>query len=138
MQLKRSKRFLPTYPRKMVVPAVCEMSSRKCSKFKKSGKRSIHLPMMVVYPDMFPFPIILGSKSPRRQELLKLMGVDFEILEKDVDESYPEGLNPEEVALYIAKAKANAFAAESQDAVIITADTLVALGKEILGKPRSE
>ena len=54
-------------------------------------------------------PIILASKSPRRQELLRLMDLDFRIVLKEVDESYPEGLSPEEIAVYIAQKKATAF-----------------------------
>lgn len=77
--------------------------------------------------------IILASKSPRRQELLKLMGLDFSIELKDVDESYPEGLNPAEIAVYIAEKKAKAF--HSDDKIVLTADTIVALNGEILGKP---
>ena len=53
-------------------------------------------------------PIILASKSPRRQELMKLMGFDFVIELKEVDESYPEGLTPAEIAVYIAEKKAKA------------------------------
>ncbi|MNK29961.1 Septum formation protein Maf [compost metagenome] len=83
-------------------------------------------------PVQFP-PIILASKSPRRQELLSLMGLDFKVELKDVDESYPEGLSPAEIAVYIAEQKAKAFTAD--DAIVITADTIVALNGEILGKP---
>ncbi len=49
--------------------------------------------------------IILASKSPRRQELLRLMDLDFEVVLKEVDESYPDGLTPQEVAVYIARKK---------------------------------
>jgi len=78
-------------------------------------------------------PIILASKSPRRQELLKLMGLNFKVELKDVDESYPEGLLPAEIAIYISEKKAKAFTADHE--IIITADTIVALDNEILGKP---
>ncbi|WP_316832146.1 Maf family protein [Pedobacter aquatilis] len=78
-------------------------------------------------------PIILASKSPRRQELLNLMGLNFKVELKDVDESYPEGLSPAEIAVYISEKKAKAFHAENE--IIITADTIVALKDEILGKP---
>ncbi len=79
-------------------------------------------------------PIILASKSPRRHELLKLMGLDFTIELKDVDESYPENLGPAEIAIYIAEQKAKAFG-NVPGKIIITADTIVALNGEILGKP---
>jgi len=79
-------------------------------------------------------PIVLASKSPRRQELLKLMGLDFTVELKDVDESYPAELAPAEIAVYIAEQKAKAFG-ESNGQIIITADTIVAIDGEILGKP---
>lgn len=79
-------------------------------------------------------PIILASKSPRRQELLTLMGLNFKVELKDVDESYPEALSPAEIAVYISEQKAKAFKANGE--IVITADTIVALNGEILGKPR--
>ncbi len=80
-------------------------------------------------------PIILASKSPRRQELLTLMGLNFSVELKDVDESYPENLSAPEIAVYIAEKKAKAFDA-NPNAIIITADTIVAINGEILGKPK--
>lgn len=80
-------------------------------------------------------PIILASKSPRRQELLNLMGLNFSVELKDVDESYPATLSAPEIAVYIAEKKAKAFNA-NPDEIIITADTIVAINGEILGKPR--
>ena len=82
--------------------------------------------------------IILASKSPRRQELLRLMDVDFRIVLKDVDESYPEHLNPEEIAVYIAEKKARAFDEIVQDEIVLTADTIVSVAGQILGKPESK
>jgi septum formation protein len=79
--------------------------------------------------------IILASKSPRRQELLTAMNVKFTLLLRDVDESYPEQLQPSEIAMFIAEKKAKAFAAESLSNLVITADTIVAFDNEILGKP---
>lgn len=80
-------------------------------------------------------PIILASKSPRRQELLTLMGLKFSIDLKDVDESYPETLSAPEIAVYISEKKASAFNANPNE-VVITADTIVAINGEILGKPK--
>ncbi|WP_293790574.1 nucleoside triphosphate pyrophosphatase [uncultured Pedobacter sp.] len=80
----------------------------------------------------FP-PIILASKSPRRQELLTLMGLNFKVELKDVDESYPSDLSPAEIAVYISEKKASAFNGDGE--IVITADTIVALNGEILGKP---
>ena len=79
--------------------------------------------------------IILASKSPRRQELLRLMDIDFRIVLKDVDESYPDNLTPEEIAVYIAEKKARAFDEDINDEVVLTADTIVAVDGKILGKP---
>lgn len=80
-------------------------------------------------------PIILASKSPRRQELMKSMDLDFKVVLKEVDESYPEDLLPAEIAIYIAEKKAAAFADDTHDSIVITADTIVAYNNEILGKP---
>ncbi|MET4081654.1 septum formation protein [Pedobacter sp. UYP30] len=88
--------------------------------------------------------IILGSKSPRRKELLQLMGLDFEVMVKETDESYPARLRPEQIVMHIAEAKAAAFKNEKEK-LVITADTLVVLtdesvesveSVEILGKPK--
>ncbi|MGV3508861.1 MAG: Maf family protein, partial [Sphingobacteriaceae bacterium] len=86
------------------------------------------------------FPtLILASKSPRRQELLKLMDVDFRIVLKEVDESYPEGLSPAEIAVYIAEKKAKAFDESlSDNEIVLTADTIVCIDGIILGKPDDE
>jgi len=80
-------------------------------------------------------PIILASKSPRRQELLNLMGLDFTVELKEVDETYPNDLSPSQIAVYIAEQKANAFGSVPNK-IVITADTIVALDGEILGKPK--
>ncbi len=82
--------------------------------------------------------VVLFSKSPRRQELLTLMGIDFRVVTKDVDESFPAELPPEKVAQYIAEKKAHAFDGELNDELLITADTIVSIDGEILGKPADE
>lgn len=80
--------------------------------------------------------IILASKSPRRQQLLKEVGIDFELRTKDVDESYPEHLKEEAIALHIANKKAEAFKNElKSNEILLTADTIVCIGDEVLGKP---
>lgn len=79
--------------------------------------------------------IILASKSPRRQELLRQMDVDFEIVLKEVDESYPDNLTPEEVAVYIADKKAKAYDGTLGNEAVLTADTIVTIDGLILGKP---
>ena len=84
------------------------------------------------------FQLVLGSKSPRRQELLSGMGFDFDVRTKDTDERFPDSLSPKEVPLYLAALKANALIDElKQGEVLITSDTIVLLDNEILGKPTS-
>ena len=81
--------------------------------------------------------IILASGSPRRQELLGLIGVkDFEVVVPQVEETYPAGLNPEETVCYISREKSDAAARLcAADDIIITADTMVFLDDKRLGKP---
>ncbi len=84
------------------------------------------------------FQLVLGSKSPRRQELLAGMGFDFEVRTKDTDEDFPDSLAPKEVPAYLAELKALALVNElKQGEVLITSDTIVLLDNEILGKPTS-
>jgi len=83
------------------------------------------------------YRLILASESPRRQYLLKELGLDFEIITSNVREEYPRGLTPGEVAIYLANLKADSFdsARLPANAVIIAADTIVSIENEILGKP---
>ena len=86
------------------------------------------------------FKIILASQSPRRRELLAGLGIPFEVrVIEDIDEHFPEQLPASETALYIAKRKAEAYRGQmADDELIITADTVVIVGDEILGKPADE
>ena len=80
--------------------------------------------------------IILASNSPRRKELLGGLGVDFEVkVLNGVDESYPDTLPAKDVAEYIATEKAAAYTVQ-EDELLITADTVVIVGQDILGKPK--
>ncbi len=82
--------------------------------------------------------IVLGSKSPRRQELLAGIGMEFTIRTKDTDESYPDELNPIEVPVYIAQNKATALLSElAEDEILVCADTVVIVDNTILGKPNN-
>lgn len=83
-------------------------------------------------------PLILASKSPRRQDLLRLMGFDFRVVLKEVDETYPETLQPSEIAVYVSEKKAKAFDEIISDEIVITADTIVSIDNHILGKPENE
>ncbi|HEY1024334.1 MAG TPA: Maf family nucleotide pyrophosphatase [Sphingobacteriaceae bacterium] len=80
-------------------------------------------------------PLILASKSPRRQELLRSMGFDFRVVLRDVDESYDTNLAPASVATFISEKKARAFDEGLQGEIVITADTIVCIDNQILGKP---
>jgi septum formation protein len=66
------------------------------------------------------------------------MDLDFRIVLKEVDESYPDNLTPEEIAVYIAEKKATAFDEIVSDEVVLTADTIVSIDGHILGKPETE
>lgn len=80
--------------------------------------------------------ILLASQSPRRKELLLALGYDFETVRLDCDEIYPETLDVKEIAQYLSELKANAFRKLEKDEILITADTIVAVGNEVLGKPQ--
>ncbi|MGZ5273218.1 MAG: Maf family protein [Kaistella sp.] len=79
--------------------------------------------------------IILASNSPRRKELLTGLGYDFEVGSVDCDEIYPPDLEVEKIAEYLSELKADAFRTLEKNEVLITADTIVAVGDEVLGKP---
>lgn len=79
--------------------------------------------------------ILLASQSPRRQELLKGIGIDFEIIKINADESYPENLSREKITEYISKNKALSIQDLTENQIIITADTLVWFENVALGKP---
>ncbi|MBQ0049805.1 MAG: septum formation protein Maf [Bacteroidales bacterium] len=86
------------------------------------------------------YKIVLASGSPRRKELLAGLGVDFEVRLLDgIDESYPKGLNGEEIAAHISSKKAAAYKDSLMpNELIITADTIVYLEGTVLGKPKDE
>jgi septum formation protein len=82
---------------------------------------------------------ILASKSPRRQELLKSLGIGFQLMISDVEENYPFNLKKEEIPVYLAKLKAESLkpGLKGND-LLITADTIVWFDGEVLGKPENE
>ena len=84
--------------------------------------------------------IVLCSASPRRQELLRRIGIEtFDIRVPEVEESFPAGLTPRETVEYISREKAQAARALcAPDEIFITADTMVFLDDQRLGKPRDE
>jgi septum formation protein len=80
-------------------------------------------------------PIILASSSPRRQYLMKEAGFEFVVKKPDVEEDFPSSMNVEEVAMFLAKKKADFFRDAINNEVVVTADTVVILGNKILNKP---
>ena len=84
--------------------------------------------------------IVLASASPRRQELLRRMGItEFDIRVPETEETYPEGLSPRQIVEYISREKADAAVRLcSADEIVITADTMVFLDDARLGKPADE
>ena len=85
-----------------------------------------------------PYHIILASNSPRRRELLEGLDIPFDVrVLEDIDESYPVSLPTKDIAGYISKKKAEEYRKTmSDDELIITADTIVVLGQEVMGKPK--
>lgn len=81
-------------------------------------------------------PLILASNSPRRQQLMRDAGFEFTVRVKDTNEDFPETMPSEEVPAYLARKKAEAFRAEMENQIILTADTIVVVGDEILNKPK--
>lgn len=83
------------------------------------------------------YKIILASNSPRRKELLSGLNIHFNVLVKDgIDETYPKSTPVDDVSLYLSKLKASAYLQDIQeDELIITADTVVVVDDNILGKP---
>ena len=80
--------------------------------------------------------IILGTGSPRREQLFKELGLSYEIIVKNVDEDFPQHFRREDAAMFIARKKALAFKPDLLDGgIVITADTIVAVDEIILGKP---
>ncbi|MBW6491037.1 MAG: Maf family nucleotide pyrophosphatase [Lentimicrobium sp.] len=86
------------------------------------------------------YHFILASQSPRRQSLLKEIGLKFEVLVKTINEYYPPHLNREEIALYVSKKKAEVFNFDElpENTLLITADTIVWMDGRCLGKPEDE
>ena len=90
-----------------------------------------------MFENLKKYHIILASNSPRRRELLAGLDIHFEVkVLPDVDEAYPEDLPVLQIAEYIAKEKAAAYQSlMGPDELVITADTVVVVGSEVMGKP---
>lgn len=85
------------------------------------------------------YQIVLASNSPRRKELLQRMGVNFKVRTLfGIDESFPDSLRGEDIVRYISRNKAEAYRSSMADnELLITADTIVYLDGEVMGKPKS-
>lgn len=84
------------------------------------------------------YKLILASNSPRRKELLGGLDLDFEVRVMDgIDETYPEGLTAEQIPLHISEMKSMAYSL-AEDELLITADTIVYLDGQVMGKPRDK
>ncbi|WP_421895591.1 Maf family protein [Marinoscillum sp.] len=83
----------------------------------------------------FTHPLILASNSPRRRELLKQAGFTFDVFVRDFDESFPEEMPAEQVAEFLAVKKNKNYRELLDEQVVITADTTVVLGRQVLNKP---
>lgn len=94
----------------------------------------------IMLDNLKEYKIILASNSPRRKELLGGLGITYEVKTlPDIDESYPEDLDAEEIPLHIARNKADAYRSMMQpNELIVTADTIVWLDGMVLGKPKDE
>ena len=83
--------------------------------------------------------IILASKSPRRRELLSLLGIDFTVMTEDIDETINQSVPVEEEIKRLSYEKAKAVKdAVSDESIIIAADTVVVLGNQVFGKPKDD
>ncbi len=84
---------------------------------------------------MITMKLLLASQSPRRKELLSSLGFDFEVVKIDCEEILPQHIKIEEAAAYFSELKADTFRSLTDGEVLLTADTVVAIDNQILGKP---
>lgn len=80
--------------------------------------------------------LVLGSQSPRRSELLKALGYEFQTVRIDCEETYPQRLEVSKIAEYLAIKKSKHYLKLESSQLLLTCDTIVALGEEVLGKPK--
>ena len=81
---------------------------------------------------------VLASQSPRRRELLSMLGLTFDIVTADIDETMDPALTVEEAVAQVCRRKAEAVAAKCPGKPVISADTIVVVDGKVLGKPHSE
>lgn len=95
---------------------------------------------MLLHDKLKEFRVILASASPRRRELLKATGIEYQMAQKfECEENYPKSIPAEEVASYLSALKSHAYPnALAYNDILITADTVVVLNGKVLGKPADE
>ena len=84
--------------------------------------------------------VILASQSPRRRELLAGMGVEFDVMKTDVEETYDPSWSPEEIVMHLSKLKLSPIDMSQypSNTIFITCDTIVVVNGQIIGKPKDE
>lgn len=87
-----------------------------------------------MFDNLQKYNIILGSNSPRRKELLNEIGINFSIVKIECDENYSNNLQSYEIPVFLSQKKAYNYILKNND-LLITADTIVCLNNEVLGKP---
>jgi septum formation protein len=92
----------------------------------------------MIIDDLNKYRIILASRSPRRQQLLRELGLKFDVIVKEYPETFPDNLNGAEIARFVAYEKALSFKDTiSFNDIVITADTIVWCNNKVLGKPKN-
>lgn len=100
------------------------------------ASRNSHKSKLMFLQNLEQYEIILASKSPRRQQLLNDLGLKFTVRSMDIPEEFPDDLGMTEIPVFLAELKAEAFRPElRKNQLVITADTIVWLDGEVLGKP---
>ena len=90
----------------------------------------------MIVDNLNKYRIILASRSPRRQQLLRQLGIKFDVVIRDYNETYPPDLSGEEIAVYLAREKASSFRDTlSDNEIVITADTIVWCNNRVFNKP---
>ncbi len=105
------------------------------------ARHSKHLTSsMLLHDKLKDYDVVLASASPRRRELLAATGIKYRLAEKfECEESYPASLPAEDVAPYLSALKSHAYPHTlAHNELLITADTVVILGDDVLGKPKDE
>ena len=91
-----------------------------------------------MFKNLEEYQVVLASNSPRRQQLLKELGINFQVKSSQGEEVYPEPMNSMDVAEFLAIQKADWFTDFTNNELYITADTVVIYGDTVLGKPNSK